>query len=37
MQACGELTAQLFAAHLAAHKGLNPDQPRTIGKVTLTL
>jgi glucosamine--fructose-6-phosphate aminotransferase (isomerizing) len=29
--------AQLFAAHLAAQKGLNPDQPRTIGKVTLTL
>lgn len=29
--------AQLFAAHLAAHKGLNPDQPRTLSKVTRTL
>jgi glutamine---fructose-6-phosphate transaminase (isomerizing) len=29
--------AQLFAAHLAAQKGLDPDKPRTIGKVTLTL
>jgi glucosamine--fructose-6-phosphate aminotransferase (isomerizing) len=29
--------AQLFAAHLAAQKGLNPDQPRTIHKVTLTM
>src|SRR4051794_10814205 len=29
--------AQLFAAHLAAKKGLNPDQPRTLNKVTLTL
>jgi glucosamine--fructose-6-phosphate aminotransferase (isomerizing) len=29
--------AQLFAAHLAAQKGLNPDQPRTLKKVTLTL
>jgi glucosamine--fructose-6-phosphate aminotransferase (isomerizing) len=29
--------AQLFAAHLAAQKGLNPDQPRTLSKVTLTL
>ena len=29
--------AQLFAAHLAAQKGLNPDQPRTINKVTFTL
>ena len=29
--------AQLFAAHLAAQKGLNPDQPRTLNKVTLTL
>jgi glucosamine--fructose-6-phosphate aminotransferase (isomerizing) len=29
--------AQLFAAHLAAQKGLNPDQPRTIHKVTRTL
>jgi glucosamine--fructose-6-phosphate aminotransferase (isomerizing) len=31
------IPAQLFAAHLAVQKGLNPDQPRTIGKVTLTL
>jgi glucosamine--fructose-6-phosphate aminotransferase (isomerizing) len=29
--------AQLFAAHLAAQKGLNPDKPRTIKKVTMTL
>jgi glucosamine--fructose-6-phosphate aminotransferase (isomerizing) len=29
--------AQLFAAHLAEQKGLNPDQPRTLNKVTLTL
>jgi glutamine---fructose-6-phosphate transaminase (isomerizing) len=29
--------AQLFAAHLAAQKGLNPDHPRTIHKVTLTI
>jgi glucosamine--fructose-6-phosphate aminotransferase (isomerizing) len=29
--------AQLFAACLAAQKGLNPDQPRTLRKVTLTL
>jgi glutamine---fructose-6-phosphate transaminase (isomerizing) len=29
--------AQLFAATLAEHKGLNPDQPRTLSKVTLTL
>lgn len=31
------IPAQLFAAHLAAQKGFNPDQPRTISKVTLTL
>jgi glutamine---fructose-6-phosphate transaminase (isomerizing) len=31
------IPAQLFAASLAAVKGLNPDQPRTIHKVTLTL
>jgi glutamine---fructose-6-phosphate transaminase (isomerizing) len=31
------IPAQLFAGHLAALKGLNPDQPRTINKVTLTL
>lgn len=29
--------AQIFAACLAAQKGLNPDQPRTLSKVTLTL
>jgi glutamine---fructose-6-phosphate transaminase (isomerizing) len=28
---------QLFAARLAEQKGLNPDQPRTISKVTRTL
>jgi hypothetical protein len=27
----------LFAGRLAEVKGLNPDQPRTIQKVTLTL
>jgi len=31
------IPAQLFAASLAAWKGLNPDQPRTITKVTQTL
>ena len=29
--------AQLFAACLATQKGLNPDEPRTLHKVTLTL
>jgi glutamine---fructose-6-phosphate transaminase (isomerizing) len=29
--------AQLFAAHLAEHKGLDPDSPRTLSKVTKTL
>jgi glucosamine--fructose-6-phosphate aminotransferase (isomerizing) len=29
--------AQLFAGCLAAQKGLNPDQPRTLHKVTLTM
>jgi glutamine---fructose-6-phosphate transaminase (isomerizing) len=29
--------AQLFAASLAAQKGLNPDQPRTLTKITRTL
>lgn len=29
--------AQLFAAQLAAEKGLDPDKPRTLRKVTLTL
>ena len=31
------IPAQLFAACLAEEKGLNPDQPRTITKVTKTL
>ncbi len=31
------IPAQLFAAALAGIKGLNPDQPRTLSKVTLTL
>ncbi|MGI8741517.1 MAG: SIS domain-containing protein [Bryobacteraceae bacterium] len=31
------IPAQLFAASLAAEKGLNPDQPRTLKKVTQTL
>jgi glucosamine--fructose-6-phosphate aminotransferase (isomerizing) len=29
--------AQLFAAYLAEQKGLNPDEPRTLSKVTLTM
>jgi glucosamine--fructose-6-phosphate aminotransferase (isomerizing) len=29
--------AQLFAAHLSAIKGIDPDQPRTLQKVTRTL
>jgi len=29
--------AQLFAAHLAAIKGLDADRPRTLQKVTLTM
>jgi glucosamine--fructose-6-phosphate aminotransferase (isomerizing) len=29
--------AQIFAACLAVHKGLDPDKPRTLSKVTLTL
>jgi glutamine---fructose-6-phosphate transaminase (isomerizing) len=29
--------AQIFAACLAAQKGLDPDRPRTLNKVTLTL
>lgn len=29
--------AQLFAAYLATQKGLDPDRPRTLHKVTLTL
>ncbi len=31
------IPGQLFAASLAEVKGLNPDQPRTLSKVTLTL
>ena len=31
------IPAQLFAAKLAEVKGLNPDQPRGLNKVTLTL
>ena len=31
------IPAQLFAACLAAQKGLNPDKPRTISKVTRTM
>ena len=29
--------AQLFAAHLSAHKGLDPDRPRALNKITLTM
>ena len=29
--------AQLFAADLAEQKGLDPDEPRTLSKVTKTL
>ena len=31
------IPAQLLTAHLAAQKGLNPDRPRTLSKVTRTL
>ncbi len=31
------IPGQLFAAYLAAEKGFNPDQPRSLTKVTLTL
>jgi len=31
------IPAQMFAACLADEKGLNPDKPRTITKVTLTM
>ena len=34
--ACSALTLYLFAAHLALHKGLNPDQPPLLSKVTKT-
>lgn len=29
--------AQLFAAHLAEAKGINPDAPRSLAKVTKTI
>jgi glutamine---fructose-6-phosphate transaminase (isomerizing) len=32
----GIIPAQLFTYHLTVAKGLNPDRPRTIGKVTET-
>ena len=31
------IPAQLFAVSLAEEKGLNPDQPRALSKVTRTL
>jgi glutamine---fructose-6-phosphate transaminase (isomerizing) len=31
------IPAQLLAAYLAQEKGLNPDQPRSLSKVTRTL
>jgi glucosamine--fructose-6-phosphate aminotransferase (isomerizing) len=31
------IPAQLFAAHLARVKGLNPDRPRTLSKITRTM
>ncbi|MCX6619503.1 MAG: hypothetical protein NTY38_00180, partial [Acidobacteria bacterium] len=31
------IPAQIFAACLAAEKGLDPDRPRTLSKVTLTM
>jgi glucosamine--fructose-6-phosphate aminotransferase (isomerizing) len=31
------IPAQLFAAFLAEQKGFNPDQPRTLSKVTKTI
>jgi glucosamine--fructose-6-phosphate aminotransferase (isomerizing) len=31
------IPAQIFAARIAAEKGLNPDRPRTISKVTRTM
>jgi glutamine---fructose-6-phosphate transaminase (isomerizing) len=31
------IPAQIFAASLAEHKGLDPDRPRTLTKVTLTI
>jgi glucosamine--fructose-6-phosphate aminotransferase (isomerizing) len=31
------IPAQMFAASLAEEKGLNPDRPRALNKVTRTL
>jgi glucosamine--fructose-6-phosphate aminotransferase (isomerizing) len=31
------IPAQLLAAALAEHKGLDPDRPRTLSKVTQTM
>ena len=31
------IPAQLFAAHLSAAKGIDPDAPRSLAKVTKTL
>jgi glucosamine--fructose-6-phosphate aminotransferase (isomerizing) len=31
------IPAQLFAAHLSASKGIDPDKPRSLSKVTRTL
>ena len=31
------VTGQLFAQHLALQKGLNPDQPRNLSKITRTM
>jgi glucosamine--fructose-6-phosphate aminotransferase (isomerizing) len=31
------IPAQLFAGNLAVVKGLDPDKPRTLSKVTLTI
>jgi glucosamine--fructose-6-phosphate aminotransferase (isomerizing) len=31
------IPAQLFSAHLAEEKGLDPDRPRTLSKVTQTM
>ncbi len=31
------VTGQLFAQHLALQKGLNPDQPRSLSKITRTM
>ncbi|MCL5745821.1 MAG: SIS domain-containing protein, partial [Acidobacteria bacterium] len=31
------IPAQIFAASLAIHKGVNPDRPRTLSKVTKTM